>query len=239
MGRRPDPAPLADAADLTDAQVVAYVRRHPDFLVAHPELLSVLTPPSRSAGDAVVDMQTFMIERLRAEIERLIRHRTALIEANRATRSAQARVHGAVAAMMAARSLEHLLEVVTEDFLGLLHLDVVTLCVENGIDERACTRPGLRCVEPGVFDAVLGPGRESLFLADAPGDERLFGAGAGLVRSAALLRIALGPEAPPCVLALGARRKDTFPARGDRELYAFLARALEHCLRAWLDLPRR
>ncbi len=238
MTRHPDTAPLGTAPDLTDARVAEYLRRHPDFLVAHPELLRVLAMPSRTSGDGVVDMQTFMIERLRAEIERLIDHRSALVAANRAARASQARVQEAVVAMMGARSLEHLLEIVTADFLDLLRLDVVTLCVENGVDDKACARPGVRCVEPGLFDLVMGAGQESLFIADAPGDERLFGAGAGLVRSAALLRIDLGADTPPCLLALGARAPGVFPARGDGALYAFLARALEHCLRLWLDLPR-
>jgi len=236
--RHPDTAPLGTAPDLTDARVVEYLRRHPDFLITHPELLRVLASPTRASGDGVVDMQTFMIERLRAEVERLIDHRSALVAAGRAAHASQTRVQDAVVAMMSARSLEHLLEIVTVDFLDLLRLDVVTLCVENGVDGKPCAKPGVRCVEPGLFDAVMGDAGESLFLADTPGDERLFGAGAGLARSAALLRIDLGANAPPCLLALGARAPGVFPARGDNALYAFLARALEHCLRLWLDLPR-
>lgn len=238
MPRHPDTAPLGTAPDPTAARVVEYLRRHPDFLTTHPELLRVLASPSRTSGDGVVDMQTFMIERLRAEIERLTDHRAALIATGRAARAAQARVQEAVVAMMAARSLEHLLEVVTVDFLDLLRLDVVTLCVENGADGKPCAKPGVRRVEPGLLDAVMGDDGESLFLADAPGDERLFGAGAGLARSAALLRIDLGANAPSCLLALGARAPGVFPARGDGVLYAFLARALEHCLRLWLAPPR-
>ncbi len=69
------------------------------------------------------------------------------------------------------------------------------------------------------------------------GDARVFGTGAGLVRSAALARIALGASAPACLLALGSRRTGRFGTGGSAELISFLARALELCMRNWLDLP--
>jgi len=48
-------------------EVAAYLRRHPDFLVEHPELLGALTPPALQRGDSVVDMQHFMLQRLRSD----------------------------------------------------------------------------------------------------------------------------------------------------------------------------
>ncbi len=69
------------------------------------------------------------------------------------------------------------------------------------------------------------------------GDARVFGAGAGLVRSAALVRIALGRSAPACLLALGSRRAGRFATGRSAELIDFLARALELCMRTWLDRP--
>ena len=73
------------------AEVAAYLRQHPDFLVEHPELLEVLTPPRLQRGERVVDMQQFMLKRQRAEIARLQepaaqpdRHRRAPISRARA-----------------------------------------------------------------------------------------------------------------------------------------------------------
>ena len=37
------------------AQVIAYLRRHPDFLYRHPELLDIQTPPARHNEGPVVD----------------------------------------------------------------------------------------------------------------------------------------------------------------------------------------
>ncbi len=242
MDSSPDSAALTTDGGLSDQQVAEFLRHNPDFLLAHPELLGVLTPPSRHQGDGVVDMQGFMIERLRGENERLAEHHDALLDAGRHALSKQSQVHEAVIAMLGARTLEHLIEVVTTDFLRTLHVDVVALCVEGGGEARrhcgvSGGASGVTCLERGAIDTVLGVGRDALFGADVAGDERIFGAGAGLVRSAALLRLRLGGRAPVALLALGSRRAERFASGQGGEPLGFLARALEHCLRAWLDLP--
>ena len=35
----------------TSAAVADYLRRHPEFLVDHPDLLDILTPPAQRRGD--------------------------------------------------------------------------------------------------------------------------------------------------------------------------------------------
>ncbi len=238
MASPSDTAALDRVRGLGAAQVVDYLRRHPDFLATHPELLRVLTPPSRATGDGVVDFQTHIIERLRRESAALKRHHDALVASGRATLSDQRQVHAAVIAMLGATTFEQLIEVVTTDFLRALRLDVVTLCVEgDGESRRRCLATGIRCVPPGAVDSVLGPDRDLLTGRDHAGDAHLFGAGAGLARSTALARIRLGPGAPACVLALGSRDDGRFQPGHGAELLGFLAGALEHCLRAWLDLP--
>ncbi|MFQ5785806.1 MAG: DUF484 family protein [Alphaproteobacteria bacterium] len=238
MAAPSDTAALHRDPALSDEQVAEHLRRHSDFLIKHPDLLPALMSPSRASGDAVADFQTFMIERLRSEIERLKEHRDALVTSNRTSRSVQAQVHAAVIAMLGATSFEHLIDVVTVDFLRLLHIDVVALCVENDGNRQPCRRSGVLCLEPGTIDDLLSAERDIVFAPRTYGDERVFGAGTGLVNSSALLRLRLGDGAPHCLLALGSRYEDGFPPGRSTALYAFLARALEHCLRAWLDLPR-
>jgi hypothetical protein len=239
MTTPPENAVLDEDLGVTAEQVAAYLHRHADFLASHPELLQVLAPPSRDSGDGVIDMQTFMIQRLRGEIERLRKHQNALVASSRRNRSKQSQVHAAVVEMLAAKTFEHLIEVVTVDFVRILGVDVVTLCVEYGRDgAEPCRRAGVYCLEKDAIDAALGSGHDILLAADVEGDERIFGAGAGLVRSVALVRLNLGRGAPNCLLALGARQTGTFqPAQEGTEVFGFLARTLEHCLRVWLDLP--
>src|SRR5436309_2262347 len=87
-------------------EVVAYLRRHPDFLDRHPEALRLLRAPSRELGEQIQDFQHFLIERLRRDMARVtVEHRT-LIAASRGNLATQGRVHKAVLAILAASSFE-------------------------------------------------------------------------------------------------------------------------------------
>lgn len=240
MASSPDTTVRDRVLGLGDELITDYLRRHPDFLLSHPELLAVLAPPSRDDADSVVDMQSFMIERLRAEVDRLTERHHALLDAGRKTLSRQGEVQEAVTALLSATTLEHRIEVITSDFPRLLDVDVVALCVEDRGDEGRRRGPtGITCLAGGTIDDVLDRGRD-LQAGDNPvltDDERIFGAGTGLVRSAALVRLTLGGTAPAALLALGSRRADRFPSGQGGEPLGFLARVLEHCLRAWLGPP--
>ncbi len=235
------PAP-AKPSDLAAADVAAYLRRHPDFLIAHPDLLSVLTPPKLERGDRVIDMQHFMVQRQRAEIAQLKTQQKSLIAVSRANLATQARVHGAVIAILAATSFEHLIQIVTTDLATLLDADVVTIAVERqgaGQSGQRARIPhqGVQILEAGLVNEVLGPERDVLLQTDVKGDARLFGDGAGLVHSAALLRLPVSAKAPAGMLCIGTRKPGKFQAGQGTELLSFLARALGITIAAWLDLP--
>ena len=53
MALSTDDAPAAPEPEVSAGWVVDYLRRHPDFLAANPELLDHLTPPSRATGNGV------------------------------------------------------------------------------------------------------------------------------------------------------------------------------------------
>ena len=112
MDRPKDKTPHAEPARavplvrsvLGAADVAAYLRQNPDFLVEHSELLQILTPPSQQRGERIVDMQQFMLQHLRAEIVKLKSQHRALITSSRANLASQARVHAA--ALFVARCVE-------------------------------------------------------------------------------------------------------------------------------------
>ena len=239
----PDRGKAAPAEDrplveeLTADQVATYLRRHPDFLVENPDLLSGLEPPCRDHGNGVVDFQHVMLSRLRADKEELTDLRNELIEAGRSNRVAQERVHRAVLALLEARSFENFIERVTTDLAVILNVDIVTLCVEHA--EAACPNhpaPGIYCLEKGTIAAIFGPGGAMVLHEHVAGDPAIFGAGAGLVRSEALLRLNIGGAAPDALLALGSREEGFFSAGQGTELLGFVARVLENCFRGWLNL---
>jgi hypothetical protein len=115
-------------------QVAAYLRRHPDFLARHPDLLDVLTPPTRDRGKGVVDLQQFMVERLRRENAELSELRNDLVATGRSNLAIQSRVHEAILALLRAGSFEEFVETITTDLAVILDLDVVTIGVERAAE---------------------------------------------------------------------------------------------------------
>lgn len=227
----PDRGPTAE-------EVADYLRLHPDFLVDHPNLISVLTPPTRNTGSNVVDMQNFMIERLSREVERFKSSHGELIATARGNLSSQSRIQAAVLDIIGAPTFEHLIETVTSDLALRLDIDVVSLCVEcdrSGIP--AAARSNVQGLQPGTIDQLLGDDHDTLLRSAIEADPEIFGAASGLVRSDALLRLSIGPSTPAALLALGSRQEGQFRPGHGTELLRFLATALENTMRSWLDLP--
>lgn len=228
-----DDAAIAEALD--DAQVAEYLRRHPEFLVAHPELIAALVPPAREYADGVVDLQQFMLERLRGDVAAYKRAHGELIGASRANLVSQGRIHTAALALLGASSFRQFIHTVTTDLAVLLDVDVAALVIEGdaeGQPSGSCA--GVNLVAPGTIGKTLGEGGDIRLRADCAGAPEIFGAAAGLVRSDALLRLRFGGEIPAGLLGLGTRKADAFHPGQSTELLGFLARLIEHCVRAWL-----
>jgi uncharacterized protein YigA (DUF484 family) len=218
-------------------EVAAYLRRHPDFLNERPELIASLTPPAMRRGESIVDMQHFMLQRLRAEVGKLKSQHRSLIATSRSNLMSQARIHAAVLAIIGARSFEQLIQVATTDLAVMLDVDVVTI----GVESAAAAQPrlplhGIQILRPGTVDRLLGNERDAVLSGDTVGDPVLFGSAAGLVRSQALLRLEVSEQAPVGLLCVGTRKPEKFHAGQGTELLTFLARALELAIAAWLDL---
>jgi uncharacterized protein len=228
------PRRLPDA--LTDEDVSAYLREHPDFLAEHPELLPRLTPPALDHGRGVVDFQVFLAGRLRERLSRLEANQRELIGTTRANLDSQARIHAAILLLLDARSFDQLIQSITNGLAGLLDLDVASLIVESNGGERPHVHTsGVRVVDAGTIDTLMGPQPVRL-AGDIAGNPAIHGASAGLVRSEALIRLRISRETPAGMLAFGSREPDTFHPGQGTELIGFLARVVERLIRSWLDL---
>lgn len=235
---RPGVGRVSGGERIGASEVMAYLRRHPDFLCDNPEILDWMQVPARDGGNGVIDFQQAMVQRLRDQVSEATEARDALVLTGRSNLSAQRRVHQAVLAFLGARSFEQLIERATVDLAVMLDLDVVTLGVERA--DLTLPRPrlgGICQLEPDTVDAVIGRGRQIKLRSDVAGDPMLFGAGAGLVASDALIRLSISQQSPPALLALGARQPDHFHSGQGSELLLFLSEALQACIRNWLDLP--
>jgi uncharacterized protein YigA (DUF484 family) len=238
--RRVDAAnAAAETRGIGAEDVAAYLRKHPDFLAERADLLAVLTPPALRRGESVVDMQHFMLQRLRSDLARAKTQQRALIATSRSNLTSQNRIHAAVLAILGATSFEQLLQTVTTDLAVLLDVDVVTI----GVESAASAQPrlplhGIQILRRGTVDDLLGAERDTLLRADTAGDAALFGSAAGLVRSQALLRLDVSEHAPVGLLCIGTRRPDKFHPGQGTELLSFLARVTELTIAAWLDLAQ-
>jgi uncharacterized protein YigA (DUF484 family) len=179
-----------------------------------------------------------MVDKLRRDVARMRADQDDLLANSPDKHSTQDRINKAVLSLLGAHSFEHLIEVITTDLALLLEVDVVMLCIEA--TEGAPARPrtdGLQILAPGAVDRLIADGRTVLLRDEVQGDREIFGAGAGLVRSDALLRLKVSRKAPPGLIAFGTRHPGYFNPGQGTELLTFLARILEHCIREWLDLP--
>ncbi|WP_207480209.1 DUF484 family protein [Arenibaculum pallidiluteum] len=218
-------------------EVAAWLREHPDFLAQRPELAALLTPPRLERGKGVLDFQAFMLERLREELAQVKDQQRELLATSRANLNSQNRIHAAVLFLLDARSFEQFIQTVTTELAVLLDLDVAALVVEsNGRETPHVHASGVRVVPPGTVEELLGR-RPVLLRSDIQGDPEIYGQGAGLVRSEALLRLRVSDDTPAGLLAFGSREPDMFHSGQGTELVCFLARVVERCIRSWLDLP--
>ena len=231
-------SPPPATTPLNAGRVASYLRAHPDFLLRHPDLVSVLAPPAPERGDSIVDMQQFMVTRLQDEVRRIKEEQRDLLKATRANIQSQARIHDAALALLGARTFEHLVQTFTTDLALLLDVDVVMLCVEtaDGQLPRVDVQ-GLGGLPVGSVGDLVGGDRDVLLRDDIIGDPLLYGAGAGLVRSDALIRLAVSGMAPPCLLAMGSRDAQRFHPGQGTELLGFLGKIGSLSIRSWLDLP--
>jgi uncharacterized protein len=235
-GREPKAAEAPGEIGARD--VIAYLRRHPDFLERHPEALRLMHAPSRELGEGVFDFQHFHVERLRQDVARLNLENRTLIAAGRGTLASQGRVHKAVVAMLAAGSFEQLLQTITTDLAVLLDVDIVTIGVESAAAPPGrLSVHGIQLLKAGAIEALLGPERTLLLREDQPGETALFGAAAGLVRSQALLRLGFGQGAPLGLLCIGTRQPGHFHPGLGTELLSFLGRVISITISQWLT-PR-
>lgn len=228
----------ADPGGLSADRVAEFLRLNPDFFIKRPDVLKSIHAPARELGEGVSDLQQAMIDRLRGEIEQLNGDRHDLLSATRANMQTQSRIHACVLALLGATSFEQLIQTVTTDFSVILDLDMVTLCIEA---EDTSTLPirtrGLMILASGTIDAILGAERRLVLRGDIAGDPELFAGGSTLIRSDALVRLAISPATPPALLAFGSRDPHRFDTGQATELLDFLASVLEHVIRIWLHLP--
>lgn len=220
---------------VAEQDVIAFLQRNRDFFKKHPALLEKMTLPPQEHGTGVVDFRTALVERLKADNQTNRETQKELIETFRANMHNQSRIYTAVLVMLEAESFEEFAAALVQDLPVLLDVDTVNVVIESaGKEIPFVQQTGLRFARTGFVNTWLGDG-DALLQNDIQGAEELFGSGAGLVRSHALLRLEISPATPAGILAFGSRDPDAFHDGQSIDQIGFLAQVIERCFRIWLD----
>lgn len=216
--------------------VAAFLRANRAFFKDHPDLLEQMDLPGKNHGQGVVDFQSAMLNRLKSDKSQAQRLQRELIDTVRANMNNQSRIHTAVLVLLEAESFEDLVATITEDLPIILDVDTVNIVVDSTSREIPfVNQAGIRFARPGTVDKWLGKG-DALLQGNVNGQEEIFGPGAGLVKSQALLRIEISEKTPAGLIAFGSRDPEAFHHEQGIDQIGFLAQVVERCFRLWIDL---
>ncbi len=222
---------------LNKDKVLEWLLAHPDFLNQHPELFDVMTPPQEKQGKGIADFQYYMVKRLKADRDEVLQSAQEIVETSRMNMSNQSRIHTAVLMVLEAYSFEDFIRTITMDITSVLGVDIISLLVEAEEDFIPHINvSGVRLLPAGSTQHLMGD--SAVLLEDGIiGVEDVYGGGAKLVASQAILRLNLSGGMPSVLVAFGSRDPNMFVAGQGTDLICFLGRVLERCFALWLDLP--
>lgn len=233
-----DSQATADDKTVSAEEVLAYLRSNPHFLQQFPDACDYLLPPKLQGGRKVTDFQAYLIERLKADKREVMESTRELVETARNNMSNQGRIHRAILRLLEADSFEEFVQVITIDLSPILNVDISALVVEaEGNTIPHISTIGVRIVPEGTLDRWM-EGRPVQLHSNITGHDAIYGSGATLVRSQALVRVDISGHTPPAMLAFGSRDPVMFEDGQATDLVSFLARVIERQFRAWLMLPR-
>ncbi|MEM8833018.1 MAG: DUF484 family protein [Pseudomonadota bacterium] len=232
-----DSNPAMTDSDLDPSDVIDFLQKNPKFLQKHPEACDLLVPPNTAGGKNVSDFQSFMIKRLKDDKEKVLEKTQEIVENARSNMNNQQRIHAAVLRILEARNFEEFIHIITMDLSTMLDVDISVLLVEsNGHDIPHIHTSGIRVLPEGTIDKWMN-GQNVLLQSDIGGLEAVYGGGATLVQSQALLRIDVSMNTPPAIIAFGSRDPKMFGDDQGTEMVQFLALVVERAFRNWLNLP--
>jgi uncharacterized protein YigA (DUF484 family) len=221
--------------DIREADVIAYLRRNPRVLLNNPDLLTAIAPETRFETDTVVvDMQRFVVERLRRQVDDLKATSAHLVTTTRSNMSLVERTMECALALLYARNFSELAQVLHDDLPVHLGVDAVAIAFEStGVPVEAGEI--VRALHPGSVSALMGD-RATLIRAETEGESALYGSAAGLVRSDALVALPDGEGLPPGIFAVGCRNPGHFEDGQGTELIAFLGHVTRYAVGRWWSL---
>lgn len=223
-------------SQISEDDVISWLRDHPDFLSRNPDICELLLPPKTETGKGVADFQHFMIKRLREDRDGIIEEAREIVETSRTNMNNQSRMFKSIIMLLDSQTFDEFIRTITMDMASVLDVDIITLLVESDDDVIPHVNlSGVKAVPPGTIDNFMKNDRVKLE-ANIQGNENIYGGGAGLVKSQLALKLTVAPNMPPAMLAFGSREPQQFQPGQGTELIAFLGHVIERYMRIWLNI---
>ncbi|MEH6403256.1 MAG: DUF484 family protein [Sneathiella sp.] len=219
---------------ISEGDVRQWLLAHPDFLGKNPDLLASAVSPQRKSGEGVVDMQSFLVERLQKEVKYLTHLQDEFVTTARINLHTQKMIHTAVQCLLSSTGFTHFVHILTQDLPEILEIDVITLCVEDG-PVSLPEMTGLQRLKPGNIERASWRGGNIIMRRDAPPSKAVFGPATDLVKSDARIRLDAPSLHASAMLAIGSREAGHYNEDQGTELMSFLATCIQSCLQMWLE----
>ena len=224
-----------ESAGLNAKIIASWLRRNPEFFDNHPEVLTFLNPPKLKHGEAVVDLQQFMINRLQKELISQRQREKQILAAVEGNFSSLTKTHQAALAIISATDIHVINNVIKTKLPNILNVEAANLCIE---EPGALALTGAKAIGPGGIINLMGTTKRFHFHGNTSGETLIFGEEANRVKSVAYLRLRLGRNGPAMLLALGSGRDDGFDNQQATDLLAFLGDILEVRIKQCLKLTK-
>ena len=226
----------APKVELREADVIAFLRHNPQVILNNSDLLAAMAPDTRFETDTVVvDMQRFVVDRLRRQVDDLKASSDRLVTTPRSNMSLVERSMECALALIYSRDFDELSQVVHDDLPLHLGVDAISIAFESESIPIEGSHM-IRALPTGTVNTLIGPDTTTRIRPDVDGTEMLYGNAAGLVRSDALVALPEGEGLPAGLFAVGCRRPGHFEDGQGTELITFLGHVTRYALGRWWSL---
>lgn len=219
----------------TEEAVREYLREHPDVIFGDPEFLAEIAPAAGYGGGSVVDLQQFVVSRLRGELDTLKSASRQIVETSRDNMALLGAVHRSIIDLIRARSAEEIGAVIATRIPFLLDVRAVVVAFEGFTPDQCAAFGGdvVIALKPGTVGEVFNADQDVILRSETPASATLFGEDAPAVNSDALVRLPAAEGLPDGLLAAGAEDAGHFDPELGTELLEFLALAVHAAISRW------
>lgn len=234
------------AEDMIEPDLRKLILAKPERLLDDRDVMNALAAANdRGQGANVVDLRAIAMQRLENRLENLEDTHRSVIAAAYENLAGTNQVHRAVLRLLEAPDFTAFLLALGDDVAMILRVDAIRLVLESA-QEKAPLPPALRRlgyvlqVAPRDFVQTYMTGgkrvasRPVVLRRTTPLSASVYGPQTEDLRSEAVLRLDLGADRLPALLAFGSEDPNQFKSAHGTDLLAFFAGAFERQMRRWL-----